>query len=122
VPAPPLAPRLPHPQRAAIAALAMWSTWAAAYVLGLSNGAVFHAYDRPGSALSAVADQELAVGLVWAVAALCFLPVVFAAMLSWLRHSDDPDAEWPRIAGGGHQHPVVRGWGRAPRGRKISSP
>ena len=56
VSSPPMAPRLPNPHRAAIAALAMWSTWAVGYALGLANHAVFHGYDGPGSALSAVAD------------------------------------------------------------------
>jgi putative membrane protein len=121
VPSPPLAPRLPHPQRAAIAALAMWSTWAAAYVVGLSNGAVFHGYDPPGSALSPVADQELTVALVWAVAAVCFVPVVFVTLLAWLRRGEDPDEELPRITRDASRRPVVRGWGRASRDGKLSS-
>jgi cytochrome c oxidase assembly factor CtaG len=108
-------PRLPRPQRAAVAALAMWSTWIVAYALGLSNGPVFHAYDPAGGMLSAVADQEISAALVWAVAGLCFVPVVFASMLGWLGR-DDPDAELQRIARDSGQRPVVRGWGRPPRG------
>lgn len=97
VSSPPFRPRLPGPGRAAVAALAMWSTWIAAYLLGLSNGAVFGAYDPPGGLLSPVADQEIAAALVWAVAGLCFVPVVFSAMLGWLGR-DDPDEELRRIA------------------------
>ena len=41
----PLTPRLSRPQRAAIAALAMWSTWAMAYILGFADRPVVHAYD-----------------------------------------------------------------------------
>jgi cytochrome c oxidase assembly factor CtaG len=115
VSSPPLTPRLSGPRRAAIAALAMWSNWAAAYVLGMSHGAVFHAYDPPGGLLSAVADQEVSTALVWAVAGACFAPVVFAAMLGWLER-DDPDEELPRIARAPGQRLVVRGWGRAQRG------
>jgi cytochrome c oxidase assembly factor CtaG len=113
VSSPPLAPRLPNPHRAALAALAMWSAWAVAYVLGLSSHAVFRAYDGPGSGLSAAADQQLAVALVWAVSAFCFLPVIFAGLLGWLRDTGD---EPRRLAGEGRQHPVVRGWGRPVRG------
>jgi len=114
---PPLAPRLPSPHRAAIAALAMWSTWAVAYALGLANDAVFHGYDGAGSALSAVADQQITVALVWAVSASCFVPVVFVTLLAWLSPGDDPDQELHRLARDDRQRPVVRGWGRPARGR-----
>ena len=117
VSSPPMAPRLPNPHRAAIAALAMWSTWAVGYTLGLANHAVFHGYDGPGSALSAVADQQITVALVWAVSACCFAPVVFVALLRWLSASDDPDEELQRLARDDRQLPVVRGWGRPDRGR-----
>ncbi len=114
---PPLAPRLPKPQRAAVAALAMWSAWAVAYVLGLSNHAVFHGYDPAGGALSAVADQQITVALVWAVSACCFVPVIFVALLTWLSGNGDPDEELQRLARDDRQHPVVRGWDRPARGR-----
>jgi cytochrome c oxidase assembly factor CtaG len=120
VPSPPLAPRLPRPHRAAVAALAMWSTWAVAYVLGLSNHGVFHGYDPAGGALSAVADQEITVALVWAVSAFCFVPVVFVTLLTWLSGNGDPDEELQRLARDERQHPVVRGWGRPARGRPGS--
>jgi cytochrome c oxidase assembly factor CtaG len=121
VPSPPLAPRLPNPHRAAIAALAMWSTWIVAYALGFANHAVFHGYDAAGSGLSAVADQEITVGLVWAVSALCFVPVVFVTMLAWLKNNDDPDEELQRLARDEHQQAVVRGWDRRTRGRRAPS-
>ena len=121
VASPPLAPRLPNPQRAAIAALAMWSTWAVAYALGLANHAVFHGYDAAGSGLSAVADQQITVGLVWAVSAFCFVPVVFVTMLAWLKDNDDPDEELQRLPRNERQQAVVRGWERRPRGRRAPS-
>lgn len=113
---PPLAPRLPKPQRAAVAALAMWSAWVVAYVLGFSNHGVFHGYDPAGGALSAVADQEITVGLVWAVSACCFVPMVFVALLTWLSGAGERDEELQRLARDERQHPVVRGWGRPARG------
>jgi cytochrome c oxidase assembly factor CtaG len=120
VSSPPLSPRLPKPHRAAVAALAMWSTWAVAYALGLSNHPVFHGYDPAGGALSAVADQQITVALVWAVSAFCFVPVVFVTLLGWLSAGDNPDEELQRLARDERQHPVVRGWGRPARGRPGS--
>jgi cytochrome c oxidase assembly factor CtaG len=122
VASPPLAPRLPNPQRAAIAALAMWSTWAVAYALGFASHGVFHAYDAAGSGLSAVADQQITVGLVWAVSAFCFVPVVFVTMLAWLAGNDDPDEELQRLSRDGRQRAVVRGWDRRPRSPRAPSP
>jgi cytochrome c oxidase assembly factor CtaG len=121
VASPPLAPRLPNPHRATIAALAMWSTWAVAYALGFANHAVFHGYDAAGSGLSAVADQQITVGLVWAVSAFCFVPVIFVTMLSWLKDNDDPDEELQRLARDERQRAVVRGWERRPKGRRAPS-
>ena len=120
VSSPPLSPRLPKPHRAAVAALAMWSTWAVAYALGLSNHPVFHGYDPAGASLSAVADQQITVALVWAVSAFCFVPVVFVTLLGWLSASDNPDEELQRLARDERQHPVVRGWGRPARGKPGS--
>ena len=119
VSSPPLAPRLPNPHRAAIAALAMWSTWIVAYALGFAGHAVFHGYDGPGSPLSAVADQQITVALVWAVSACCFVPVVFVTMLRWLSPSDNPDEELQRLARDDRRLPVVRGWGRPARAQRT---
>ena len=109
----PLTPRLSRPQRAAIAALAMWSTWAIAFVLGFARGPVVHAYDGAGSSLATVVDQELAAILLWLAAACCFVPVIFVALLTWLRDGADASEE-PARSG-------VRGWGRPPRERSRSS-
>jgi cytochrome c oxidase assembly factor CtaG len=115
VSSPPFTPRLRGPQRAAVAALAMWSVWIVAYLLGLSNDTVFHAYDPAGGLLSPAADQEISAALCWGAAGLCLVPVVFVAMLGWLAR-DDPDKELARIARTPGQRPTVKGWGRpAPR-------
>jgi cytochrome c oxidase assembly factor CtaG len=118
VDSPPVAPRLPRPQRAAVAALAMWSIWIVAYVLGSASHAVFRAYDAAGSGLGAVADQEIAVGLVWAVAGCCFVPVVMASMLGWLAGGEDADEEFQRVVRDENERAVVRGWGTRPRPRR----
>jgi len=117
VDSPPVAPRLPRPQRAAVAALAMWSIWIVAYVLGSSH-AVFGAYDAAGSGLGAVADKEIAVFLVWAVAGCCFVPVVMASMIGWLTGGEDADEEFQRAFRDENERAMVRGWGTRPRPRR----
>jgi cytochrome c oxidase assembly factor CtaG len=118
VDSPPVAPRLPRPQRAAVAALAMWSIWIVAYVLGSASHAVFSAYGATGSGLGAVADQEIAVGVVWAVAGCCFVPVVMANMLGWLTGGEDADEEFQRVFRDENERATVRGWGTRPRPRR----
>jgi cytochrome c oxidase assembly factor CtaG len=111
----PLASRLTGAQRAVIAALAMWSTWIAAYALGFSSQPLVHAY-AGGSGLGVVADQEIAVFLVWAVAGVCFVPVIFAGLFSWLRDGGDIGDELRQAFPGASAGTGVRGWHRPPRG------
>jgi cytochrome c oxidase assembly factor CtaG len=141
---PPLAPRIPRPQRAAVAALALWSIWVIAYVLGFARGSVVHAYDGAGSHLETVADQEIAAFVLWAAAGLSFVPVVFVALLTWLKDGSGPDPEPARDAAdiadiavsdgepacdegplrlGGPPGAVrpVRGWGPPARRRRRTS-
>jgi cytochrome c oxidase assembly factor CtaG len=106
VPAQPSAVRRPRPERALVAALAMWSLWAIAYILGFAHDAVVHAYDPAGSHLGPVADQEIAAFLLWAAAGLAFTPVVFTVAMRWLRDGSEPAGERARRAPAG-----VRGWG-----------
>lgn len=121
VDSPPLAPRLPHPQRAAVAALSMWFTWAVAYALGFASHPVLHAYSGAGRGLSIIADQEITVAMVWAVAGFCFVPVVIFTMGRWLTHSEDPDEEFQRVVRDQANRAAVKGWGAPPRRRPTSS-
>lgn len=104
-------------QRAAAAALAMWSMWIIAYALGFAGGPLVHAYT--GGRLSVAADQQIAAGVVWGVAGLCLLPVIFAAVFSWLR-DDDIGEELGQAFPGGPARAAVRGWDRPPRRRRVS--
>ena len=114
VPAQPSAPRRPRPGRALVAALAMWSLWAIAYVLGFAHTSVVHAYDQAGSQLGTVADQEITAFLLWAAAGVAFVPVVFTVLLTWLRDGSEPAGEPAgRLPGSG-----VRGWGPPARDRR----
>jgi cytochrome c oxidase assembly factor CtaG len=114
VESPPLLPRLSRPARAFVAALAMWTIWILAYILGFSQVAWFTAYSHPG--LSSVADQEIATGIMWAVPALCFAPVVFVAALTWLRDTEDPDEGLRALVRAQHRPPRSGRWPRPPRG------
>ncbi|HEV2377371.1 MAG TPA: cytochrome c oxidase assembly protein [Streptosporangiaceae bacterium] len=114
VDSPPLTPHTTKPQRAVIAAVAMWWNWAVAYALGFAIHAEFHAYDHVGRLLGPVADQEVTVGLVWAVAGVCFVPVVFVALFSWLNDDGGPDEELARASHVIGARSAVRGWGRRP--------
>ena len=68
-----------------MAAAAMWTIWVLAYLTGMSGASWFAAYHHgaPGS-LSAAADQQIAVAILWAVPALCFLPVIYVMVIAWL--------------------------------------
>jgi cytochrome c oxidase assembly factor CtaG len=98
VASPPFSPRLARPLRAALAAVAMWSTWIVAYIVGFSHVAWFPAYDR-GSPVhfSLIGDQELAAAVLWGLAAAAYVPVVFANLMAWLRNGEDPDDELRRL-------------------------
>jgi cytochrome c oxidase assembly factor CtaG len=111
--APPDPGQLPRPARAAMAAAAMWTIWVLAYLTGMSGASWFAAYHHgaPGG-LSAAADQQIAVAILWAVPALCFLPVLYVTVIAWLGASSAP---------GGTGHPrqsssTPAGWPRPPRG------
>lgn len=114
---PPLAPRLSRLQRAAIAAFAMWFTWAVAYMIGFHNGAFFSTYgSAPGRALSLVADQEIAVALTWVTAGLCFIPLIIINMLGWLRDGEDTEEELQRMVRDSGRQAVVKGWASPGKG------
>jgi len=118
VESPPLLPRLSRPLRAVFAALAMWTIWILAYILGFSQVAWFRAYAQVG--LNPVADQEIATGIMWAVSACCFVPVVYVTALTWLKDTSDPDEEFRAIVRAQRQH-QGRKWPRPPRGWNTPS-
>lgn len=115
VESPPSLPALSRPLRAVFAAVAMWTIWILAYILGFSQVAWFHAYAH-GAGLTPVVDQEIATGIMWAVPALCFVPVVFVTALTWLKDPEDPDEELRAIAWAQGPQPRPGRWPRPPRG------
>jgi cytochrome c oxidase assembly factor CtaG len=116
-------PRQPlsRPLRAAMAAAAMWTLWIIAYVTGLSHASQTAAHGGTAGALSAAADQQIAIAIMWAVPAICFVPVIYALVISWLGEREDPARQSAITPPAGAQpRPVSlprppRGW-RSPPG------
>jgi len=107
----PAASPLPRPLRAAMAAVAMWTIWVIAYITGMSATGLTHAQ-------AGANGRELAVAIMWAVAAVCYVPVVYVMMMRWLGGRDEAGAEavrqardpaWPEP---GSSLPPPRGWSR----------
>ena len=88
-----------RPARAAMTAAAMWTIWVLAYLTGMSGTSWFAAYHHgaPGG-LGAAADQQIAVAILWAVPALCFLPILFGTVIAWLGGGTSP---------AGNRHPAA---------------
>jgi len=107
----PAAGPLPRPLRAAMAAVAMWTVWVIAYITGMSVTGLTHAQAGADS-------RELAVGVMWAVSAVCYVPVVYVLMMRWLGARDEADLDagqqpdgqpWPQPD---RPLPPPRGWSR----------
>ncbi len=107
--------RLTRPARAAAAALSMWTIWIMAYITGMSRSAWPVGYGHPAMrSISIAADQQIGVAIMWAVPALCFAPLFYGLLMTWLGEHDDPDRELRdatsgRTAPGGLPRPP-RGW------------
>jgi cytochrome c oxidase assembly factor CtaG len=115
VESPPFLPRMARPLRAVFAALAMWTIWILGYILGFSQVAWFTAYAHTAG-LSPVVDQEITTGLMWAIPAICFVPVVFVTALTWLNDTEDPDEELRAIVRAQNPQRRPGRWPRPPRG------
>jgi cytochrome c oxidase assembly factor CtaG len=95
---PPFSARLARPKRIALAAVAMWTIWVTAYVVGLSHASVYRAYVHvAGRQLSVSADQALTTWVLWFASLCAFLPVIFANLAIWLRSDEDPDDALHRL-------------------------
>jgi len=93
VSSPPLAPRSGPLRRAVLSAVVVWVFWIDAYVVGMSNHDFYRNFHHTaGHGLSAASDQQIAAVVLWFVASVTFVPVIFWNALSWLR-TEDPDTE-----------------------------
>lgn len=111
---PPFVARLARPARIAVAAIAMWTIWVTAYLVGLSNASVYRAYDHvAGHQLSLSADQSLTTGILWLTSLCAFLPVIFSNLALWLRSDEDPDDALHRLVRNGRRS--AGGWSAGER-------
>jgi cytochrome c oxidase assembly factor CtaG len=119
VDSPPFSPRLARPRRIAFAAVAMWTIWVTAYLVGLSHGSVYRSYPHvAGRDLSVSADQAFTTGVLWFVSLCAFIPVIFTNLVLWLRSDEDPDDALYRLVRNGRRgtgEPVLRDEGRPGR-------
>jgi cytochrome c oxidase assembly factor CtaG len=97
VTSPPLIPRSTRPLRIAIAAVSMWTIWILAYMVAMSPNEWYRAYHHVAGGLSQAADQQITAGVMWAVAAGSFIPLIFWNLVQWLRSEEDPDQELYRL-------------------------
>lgn len=91
VPAATARPQLSDGQRVAYGTAALLVSWVLAVVLGFATAPIYSVYaalgSRPGG-LSALADQQIAAGIMWVPASVPFLIAIFVAAYRWL----DPSA------------------------------
>jgi cytochrome c oxidase assembly factor CtaG len=98
---PPLRARLSAPQRVVYVVAAMTVSWLLAVVLALAPHPLYDLYadqvSRPGG-ISAMADQQLAAGIMWVPGSITFLIVIFAYVHRWLAPPAPGSAHGARLA------------------------
>jgi len=101
IPSPPLRITLEPPLRVLYAIGAMVVSWMLAVVLALAPHALYASYadelHRPGG-ISALADQQLAAGIMWVPGSITFLLVVFVYVHRWLTPEESASPRAPRLA------------------------
>lgn len=84
---PPLHARLTDPERVVYVIGAMIVSWVLAVVLALAPHPLYgfyaHQASRPGG-ISALADQQIAAGIMWVPGSITFVIVIFAYVHRWL--------------------------------------
>jgi len=101
LPSPPLRVRLADSQRVLYAVGAMIVSWVLAVVLALAPHPLYEHYaheaSRPGG-ISAIADQQLAAGIMWVPGSITFLIVIFVYVHRWLMPPAPGPTRGPRLA------------------------
>ena len=108
----PIVPRTRGAVRAGLAVVPMWAIWVIAYFIGFARSTWFPAFVHGGSAISRVADQQLATGVLWFVSAGVFLPVIF---VNFLRFLSDLDPRVTVLSAASRAQRVVRRGAVRPR-------
>jgi len=93
IPSAPFHVRLDEPRRALYATLAMLVGWVLAVVLGFARSPLYHPYTtlahRPGG-LSALADQQIAAGVMWVPGSLAFTIAIVLFFYRWIGPDTSP--------------------------------
>ena len=93
VPAATARPQLSDGQRVAYGTAALLVSWVLAVVLGFASRPIYNVYaslaSRPGG-LSALADQQIAAGIMWVPASVPLLIAIFVAAYRWLDPTGAP--------------------------------
>ena len=98
VESPPLVPRLGPFRRAVLGALTLWFVWIEAYLVAMSQTGWYRNFSHvAGHGLSRAADQQVAAVVLWFIATVVFVPVIFANALGWLHGEEEPDAELRKL-------------------------
>jgi putative membrane protein len=105
IPSPPLRATLSDTQRLLYVVAAMTVSWALAVVLAIAPSPLYghyaHLASRPGG-ISALADQQLAAGVMWVPGSITFVLIIFVYVHRWLvpQAAAPAPAQPPRLAGG----------------------
>jgi putative membrane protein len=116
---PPVRARIDHLHRAGWFAAALLPSWTLAVVLGFASTPLYGTYaslSHRAGGLSALADQQLAAGVMWVPGSLAYTIAAVLAFYAWL----GPEltvAQARRIDGDGSVGPVV-----APERRAVPRP
>ncbi len=102
IPSSPLRIRLAAPQRVMYLIGGMIVSWALAVVLATAPHPLYsyyaHLASRPGG-ISAIADQQLAAGVMWVPGSITFLIVLYVYIHRWLSGAAPRSTPGPRLAG-----------------------
>ena len=107
---PPLRPRLDLPRRVAYVTLAATVAWLLSVAIAFAGSPLYAAYaaqpSRPGG-VSALADQQLAAGIMWGPGSIPYALFVFVALYRWLAPGGDNEARPSRLNGRDRRVPRV---------------
>jgi cytochrome c oxidase assembly factor CtaG len=110
-----LSPRdaLPRPLRAAMAAAAAWTIWIIAYITGMSSFTLSPGSPAAAKLIAAAADRQFAAAVLWLIPAVCFVPVVYYLVITWLSERGEQESEQRDLSAGTASVIAAR---RPPRG------